>query len=161
MKATKGGLSHSTNTLCLADTFRGLPSGYVNALEQRLCDTEAALHDAITDLHRLKEDSSPYLSSHPLRLNLARSSKTAKTSMLAEWGKYPLQSPEDVERWWVGLGEEDEDSAIAGKSLVPKRVRTKFKLTSLRGGSQFQPSVKTSITWENQSGPPDDDSRSI
>ncbi len=105
------------DTLRLTKIFRGLPGGYLGTLEQRLNDTEAVLHDAITEIHRLKENSNSHSSSRSVRLDLARPSKITKASRLAEWAKYPLTSPEDVEVWWTGVGKKDynNESPVSSK----------------------------------------------
>ena len=38
-------------------SVRGIPGGYLNALEQRLNDTEIALHEALSELAKLLRDS--------------------------------------------------------------------------------------------------------
>lgn len=119
MRDAKGRIlpqSHRRFALGLMSLFRGLPTGYLGALEQRLTDTEAALHDAITHLHRVKD--TPNI--RPVRLNSARQSKTTKGSRLAEWAKFPLNSPEEVQRWWAGVGEPDEGSIVSGTFMMAK-----------------------------------------
>lgn len=103
--------------LPLTQVSRGLPGGYVGTLEQRLCATETALYDAITELYMIK-DSSRHASFGPVRLNSARSSNVTKTGRLAEWAKYPLESPEEIERWWMDVGEKDEGSVTLGKFVI-------------------------------------------
>ena len=87
-----------------------------------MCDTEAVLHDVLTELHRVQENPSPHLASRPVRLNSARPSKITKTSRLAEWAKYPLKSRDDAECWWIGVGEKDEDYVVLGKLMLPNEA---------------------------------------
>lgn len=77
-------------------------------MEQRLSDTESALYDVVAKLQRINAGLNPSsTSSRQARLNSTRPSKRTKTSRLAEWTMYPLKSSEDIERWWVGLREDD------------------------------------------------------
>jgi hypothetical protein len=115
-----GPLTPLTNAPRLTDTFRGLPGGYLSTLEQRLSDTETVLFDAITELQRVKENMSPHLSFRAVHLNSARPSKITRTSRPAEWSKYPLKCPEDVEHRWMSFGEKDGDNIIPGTFIVPK-----------------------------------------
>ena len=82
---------------------RGIPSGYLNALEQRLNDTEIALHEALSELAKLRQ-MVPY-AEQPLQpcLSLTRVAQLSKATRMAEWKLYPLNSSQDIERWWQAL----------------------------------------------------------
>ena len=107
--------------------FRGIPGGYLSALEQRLTDTETALYDAISEIHRRNGDSQGL--SQIVPLSSVRSSKASKTSRLAEWTMYPLKSLEDVDHWWMGLREQEH----VDQGELKLHVRDiNFMLTSCR-----------------------------
>ena len=85
--------------LC-TDNIRGIPGGYLSALEQRLHETEIALYNALCELRKIKSESAftdhPDLS-EPLRSHQAA---TNKYSRMAEWIRYPLNRSDEVENWW-------------------------------------------------------------
>ena len=82
------------------DNFRGIPGGYLGALETRLNETEIALYNALCELRQLKTQrtftSHPDLS-EPLQ---ARQANSSKYSRMTEWASYPLRSSSELEVWW-------------------------------------------------------------
>ncbi|KAE8449612.1 hypothetical protein EG329_007942 [Mollisiaceae sp. DMI_Dod_QoI] len=88
-------------TLCkyAESNKRGIPSGYLGALETRLHETEAALYNALCELRRFNQTGTFSYSnvSEPLS---SHQSNTSKAFKLAEWRRYPLQTSKDVENWW-------------------------------------------------------------
>jgi hypothetical protein len=84
-------------------TCRGIPSGYLNALEQRLNDTEIALHEALSEVGKLRQ-MIPY-AEQPRQpcLPLTRVAQLSKAARMAEWKQYPLNTSQDIERWWQTL----------------------------------------------------------
>jgi hypothetical protein len=82
---------------------RGIPSGYLNALEQRLNDTEIALHEALSELGKLRQ-MVPY-AEQPWQpcLSLTRVEQLSKATRMAEWKQYPLSSSQDIEGWWQAM----------------------------------------------------------
>ncbi|KAF8853447.1 hypothetical protein BDZ45DRAFT_77852 [Acephala macrosclerotiorum] len=81
---------------------RGIPGGYLGALEARLNDTEAALYNALCEIRRLNQSSTfSYTNvSEPIS---SRQDNTSKASRMSEWKQYPLQSSKDVETWWLSF----------------------------------------------------------
>jgi hypothetical protein len=84
-------------------TCRGIPSGYLNALEQRLNGTEIALHEALSEVGKLRQ-MIPY-AEQPRQpcLPLTRVAQLSKAARMAEWKQYPLNTSQDIERWWQTL----------------------------------------------------------
>jgi hypothetical protein len=82
---------------------RGIPSGYISALEQRLNDTEIALHEALSELGNLRRIVPHAEQPRQPCLPLTRVAQLSKASRMAEWKQYPLNSPQDIERWWQAL----------------------------------------------------------
>lgn len=82
------------------DRLRGIPGGYLGALESRLNETEIALYNALCELRKLKSESAftnhPDLS-EPLR---SRHAEASKHSRMNEWIRYPLKESREVETWW-------------------------------------------------------------
>ena len=72
---------------------RGIPTGYLGLLEQRLNETEAALFGALSELRGLG-------SSKPLQ----RDANPSKMTRMEEWKEYPLQGEGGLERWFQLLG---------------------------------------------------------
>jgi hypothetical protein len=87
----------------MAPVCRGIPGGYLNALEQRLNDTEIALHDALSELEKLRT-LVPYPEQpRPSGPSLTRVTQLSKAARMAEWKQYPLNNSQDIETWWQAL----------------------------------------------------------
>lgn len=84
--------------------FRGIPTGYLGNLEQRLNETEAALYSALAELRSLKNDEnfltplSPASTFVPPGL-APRELNANKMSRMAEWKEHPLTDSGAIERW--------------------------------------------------------------
>ncbi|CAG8960436.1 hypothetical protein HYFRA_00008155 [Hymenoscyphus fraxineus] len=77
---------------------RGIPTGYLGLLEQRLQKTEEALYKTLSELKLLKDNQSgpdkptiPALKSYD--------ANTSKQTRMEEWKDYPLESSQDLENW--------------------------------------------------------------
>lgn len=95
------GLSPSASVnyfLPLMVGVRGLPLGYVNKLEARLAETEAALFHILKQKHG--GDSEPSLSYIPPALRSSISTGRNKTERLKEWERLPLRSMSEVHSWY-------------------------------------------------------------
>lgn len=88
-------------------------------LEQRLGETEAALFDAVEQLQtsRAKLGISATASNTIISgINVSRAGKATKTTKMAEWKKFPLETALDVETWWHGI---NSDWGLgSGKSAI-------------------------------------------
>lgn len=83
-----------------ADDTRGIPTGYLGLLEQRLQKTEEALYKTLSELNLLKSsghssDSGNFVSQELLRRDL----NANKHARMEEWKEYPLEGPGAIEKW--------------------------------------------------------------
>ena len=82
---------------------RGIPTGYLGNLEQRLNETEAALYSALAELRSLKNDQhfvSLLNSTTSIPPDLApRELNANKMSRMAEWKEHPLTGSGAIESW--------------------------------------------------------------
>lgn len=100
-------LSPSQN-LILNSHHRGIPGGYVGALEARLIETEIALYKTICSLRSssanpaldLSRSSSETLPEALLQHEQGNESKVLK---MATWKRLPLSTVEEVQSWWDSL----------------------------------------------------------
>jgi hypothetical protein len=108
-----------TLSLLGANIIRGIPGGYLSALEQRLHGTEIALYNALCELRKLKSESAfahhPDLS-EPLQSHQAA---TNKYSRMAEWIRYPLKRSDEIENWWNSV---ENPKLLEGKCDMSKRL---------------------------------------
>lgn len=85
-------------------SFRGIPTGYLGNLEQRLNETEAALYRALAELRSLKNDQHFVTPLRPASTfvppDLApREPNANKMSRMAEWKEHPLTDSGAIDRW--------------------------------------------------------------
>ncbi|KAH8765434.1 hypothetical protein F5883DRAFT_557052 [Diaporthe sp. PMI_573] len=97
---------------------RGIPAGYVNALEKRLAETERALFFALAEA---RPGTHSEATARPaLRPSLLfRSTPTTqqeKAELMALWGKTPLEESAQVEAWFEANTEEGGHQASVGFS---------------------------------------------
>jgi hypothetical protein len=97
------------------DNIRGIPGGYLGALETRLNETEIALYNALCELRQLKTENSftnhPDLS-EPLQ---ARQANSNKYSRMSEWVTYPLRSSSELEVWWSSFDNSNPREGMCNK----------------------------------------------
>lgn len=75
--------------------LRGLPLGYLNQLENRLDETEAALFRALTTLRSVNaEPPIAYTSS------TSDAGPRHKAARMQEWSRLPLSEWSDINHWW-------------------------------------------------------------
>ncbi|KAI0512573.1 hypothetical protein F5B22DRAFT_297220 [Xylaria bambusicola] len=90
---------------------RGLPAGFLNALEARLRETEEALFYALSELHEGTVENQAYArisSSHFARRALSQS----KSEMMEMWAHLPLGDRSQAKAWFLSLrlGGDEESS---------------------------------------------------
>ncbi|KAF6803577.1 C6 finger domain-containing protein [Colletotrichum sojae] len=90
---------------------RGIPNGYLNKLETRLAETEAALFRALSgtldgQAPGFDSASSPALLSQP-----AWTPRQNKVDRVKEWESLPLQTPSDLQAWFRSKASETGDTA--------------------------------------------------
>jgi hypothetical protein len=91
---------------------RGIPGGYLGALETRLNETEIALYNALCELRKLKLESA--FTDHPDLSEPLQSRQTDgnKYSRMNEWVRYPLKRSDELETWWNSV---DKDKLLEGR----------------------------------------------
>ncbi|KAH7386271.1 hypothetical protein BKA64DRAFT_680546 [Cadophora sp. MPI-SDFR-AT-0126] len=104
-------------------TKRGIPTGYLGLLEQRLSETEILLYHALSELRALKLQQNTY-SSIPGTLDIPdpipRETNAPKQVRMEEWKEYPLKKEEDIERWRKFIGGETESPMGYGGPTLPE-----------------------------------------
>lgn len=92
---------------------RGIPAGYVNALEKRLAETEKALFSALAEARAGAHSNTA--SQPALRPSvLSRSTPTTqqeKAELMALWSKSPLEDRAHVDAWFEANREEGASPA--------------------------------------------------
>lgn len=69
-----------------------------------MTETEVALFDAMQQLQGTKDKFSILATpSNVSGIIVSRATKATKTSKMAEWKRFPLQTHQDVEMWWHGV----------------------------------------------------------
>ncbi|KAH9210795.1 hypothetical protein DL95DRAFT_393158 [Leptodontidium sp. 2 PMI_412] len=106
---------------------RGIPGGYVGALEARLIETEIALYKTICSLRSssanpaldLSRSSSETLPEALLQHEQGNESKVLKMAM---WKRLPLSTVEEVQSWWDTLRAESGMVCTRHKSSLTLRM---------------------------------------
>jgi hypothetical protein len=85
---------------------RGIPAAYINSLEDRLAETEAALYSALTAIDSMANDAAG------LRRALVHVSgpvtrERSKLEKLDEWKRLPLRSGEQLHAWFEDKARSD------------------------------------------------------
>lgn len=85
---------------------RGIPTGYMNALEQRLADTETALFFALAEVHSGLvvqgdyDSQPPEQTMHPTALSTAAPThQQEKWDLMASWVSQPLKNRAQAQAW--------------------------------------------------------------
>jgi hypothetical protein len=97
---------------------RGLPAGYLVALEKRLGETEAALHQTLSELFKGRV---------PENAPVVDVVGKGKLAIMDEWYRLPLGNKNDQYNWWIGksgrLGSQaiEEDNRAVPLNTEPER----------------------------------------
>ncbi|KAH7317681.1 hypothetical protein BKA65DRAFT_514968 [Rhexocercosporidium sp. MPI-PUGE-AT-0058] len=85
---------------------RGIPTGYLGLLEQRLGETEVLLYQALSELQTLKLQNifQSVPRSPAIPDPIPREVNPSKQVRMEEWREYPLRTADEVERWRRFLG---------------------------------------------------------
>lgn len=141
---------------------RGIPAGYINSLETRLAETEAALYYALCELHSGYREQGSY---GPLAEHLKQRYGHGKTDMAKEWRELPMTSREQAQTWWLQR-ELDICGGHRPSSTQPRRHSSRnlsygnsaLAAAAAGGGGAMVPVVQmqpqSSISWQQYS-PPD------
>ncbi|KAK1540993.1 hypothetical protein CPAR01_06982 [Colletotrichum paranaense] len=100
---------------------RGIPNGYLNKLETRLAETEAALFRVLSGAldHTQVFDSA---SSPALLPQAAWTPRQNKVDRVKEWDSLPLQTPDDIQAWYRSKATEHNDPAIDLPAASPQSL---------------------------------------
>ncbi|KAI8296230.1 hypothetical protein K4K56_006202 [Colletotrichum sp. SAR 10_98] len=99
---------------------RGIPNGYLNKLETRLAETEAALFRVLSGTM----DSQTYdaASSPALLSQAAWTPRQNKVDRVKEWESLPLQTPTDIQAWFRSKATESNDAATDLPAASPQSL---------------------------------------
>ena len=76
---------------------RGIPAAYINSLEDRLVETEAALCSALAAIDAMHPAGIAQL---PVTDHLATLPQRSKVDKQHEWRRLPLRSGDQLQRWY-------------------------------------------------------------
>ncbi|KAJ0316036.1 hypothetical protein Brms1b_005690 [Colletotrichum noveboracense] len=102
------------------ESYLGIPNGYLNKLETRLAETEAALFRVLSGTM----DSQTYdaASSPALLSQAAWTPRQNKVDRVKEWESLPLQTPTDVQAWFRSKATESNDAATDLPAASPQSL---------------------------------------
>ena len=81
--------------------YRGIPSGYISFIEQRLLETEFLCLELLSAIYNSKIVIEQHtLSDHERRLLAGLEEKQPKSAKIQEWKSFPLATDEQRRNWW-------------------------------------------------------------
>ncbi|KAI0976400.1 hypothetical protein F4678DRAFT_224120 [Xylaria arbuscula] len=114
---------------------RGLPAGFLNAMESRLRETEDALFYALSELYEGTVEHRTYAGFLNSRLGQPLSlSAASKTDMMERWTNFPLGNRAQVKAWFLSYRTGDPLSPPAQVEL-PSASQASSSLSSLSPSS--------------------------
>ncbi|KAI1313781.1 hypothetical protein F5Y03DRAFT_108245 [Xylaria venustula] len=117
---------------------RGLPAGFLNAMESRLRETEDALFYALSELYEGTAEHRTYAGLSNARLGQPSSpSAASKTDMMERWTNFPLGDRAQVKAWFLSHRTGDPLSPPAQLEL-PSASRASSSLSSLLSPSSVR-----------------------
>ncbi|KAK2055939.1 hypothetical protein LY76DRAFT_618238 [Colletotrichum caudatum] len=99
---------------------RGIPNGYLNRLETRLAETEAALFMVLSGT--LPGPGSDSASSPAVLPQAAWKPRQNKVDRVGEWELLPLQTPDEIQSWFRSKAAENSDPAPEPPSASPQTL---------------------------------------
>ncbi|KAJ6115968.1 hypothetical protein N7523_006385 [Penicillium sp. IBT 18751x] len=108
---------------------RGLPLGYLNRLEERLAETEAALYGALMTLPSTSPTTVVQATAKP------DSVRKPKAARMDGWSRLPLRTRSDLKRWQAAMGDQ----------FTIEQARAK-PFTESSGGGHATPILRTAST---------------
>jgi hypothetical protein len=82
--------------------MRGIPSGYIALVEQRLLESEIVIFELLSTLYNCNCSGRQHRLSHDERRRFSECSKTQSKSKKAdEWTSFPLDTDEQRQAWWM------------------------------------------------------------
>ncbi|OHF04198.1 hypothetical protein CORC01_00537 [Colletotrichum orchidophilum] len=100
------------------DRRLGIPNGYLNKLETRLAETEAALFRVLSGAPDTRSFASA--SSPTILPQAAWTPRQNKVDRVKEWDGLPLQTPDDIQAWYRSKATEHNDPAIDLPAASPQ-----------------------------------------
>lgn len=104
---------------------RGIPSGYVSFIEQRLLETEIVVLELLSAIYKSHVPIEPQrLPEGDCRLLAEYSQKQAKSHKIEEWKNFPLATEVQRRTWWlekterIAKAEDASSDRVAHKSPV-------------------------------------------
>lgn len=82
--------------------IRGIPSGYLSFVEQRLHETELVVLELLSAVYNSQTPIEPQRLSEEDRQSLARfGQKQSKAAKIEEWKTQPLRTDDQLHAWWL------------------------------------------------------------
>lgn len=128
-------LLSSASVVLMATLYaRGIPAGYVSALERRLAETERALFFALAEIHdgvgTAQED-------YETPSNATATTQQEKTHLLESWADSPLSNREQARSWF----ESKRPNALQNTSPRPRPNCQREPLDNLEAGIAAGPAT--------------------
>ncbi|KAF2444464.1 hypothetical protein P171DRAFT_432493 [Karstenula rhodostoma CBS 690.94] len=107
---------------------RGIPSGYIALVEQRLLESEIVIFELLSTLYNYNPSIRQHQLSYYERRSLEEFSRTqSKSKKVDEWTNFPLLTDEQRRAWWLKKQEsigrhEGSDAAQSGSPAVVPMV---------------------------------------
>ncbi|KAH6106686.1 hypothetical protein HBI69_178960 [Parastagonospora nodorum] len=113
---------------------RGIPSGYLSYIEQRLLDTEVVVFELLSAVYKSHVPIQPQRLSEAERQALADlSQKQAKSAKIEEWKRLPLDTDKHRHEWWS------------------RRCQSMFSSTQAGSTRSLQDAMSPQDTWVDAS----------
>lgn len=106
----------------VVNRFRGIPSGYLSFVEQRLVETEIVVLELLNAIYSTRIPINPQpLPDNARRTLLEESQKQAKTAKIDEWKRLPITTGAQQRAWWIKKNEciRDTDGIDDVQELQP------------------------------------------
>ena len=106
---------------------RGIPSGYISFIEQRLLETEIVVIELLSAIYKSHVPIEPQrLPEKDCRLLAEYEQKQAKSHKIEEWKNFPLATEEERRAWWLEKTERiaKVDGASSDRLLQKRPIAT-------------------------------------
>ncbi|KAF2186002.1 hypothetical protein K469DRAFT_707188 [Zopfia rhizophila CBS 207.26] len=102
---------------------RGIPSGYISFIEQRLLETELVVFELLTAIYQSHTPIDQFRSHESARQAVADfSGKQSKSAKVEEWKYFPLASDEQRQRWWQNRQEIIQHGVLSSATITPHSI---------------------------------------
>ena len=101
---------------------RGIPSGYISFIEQRLLETEIVVLELLSAIYKSQVPIEPLrLPERDRRLLAEYSQKQTKSHKIEEWRNFPLATEEQRHAWWLKKNERVAEATEANGDRAPQQ----------------------------------------